>query len=740
MDINRDFFPEDKDINSNNYNIRYSQPTSTFTENTEVDISAGAIMSGGSSSPIAYSKVLNAGELITDLTTGEKVNMNIHSYDIDLGYNTMYLVQALNWLPDPTGNKTVIGSDVTWGLGHIGVNDATRFEDTSHPYNMGALTNIDAQRYWWWGPSKSTPYGYPYEGNFITGFSYNSCCIGVRVTGFPSISDFVNDTGSRVDEPLDSYPFDTHPIIRSVEISFAYGDKNSRSEWWGVTPVWYFSYDMPIGKYTDEGTPGKAHYKREKTIQQYGYFGKTVLFQGSEIYDIKEGYVCGNITQSGYGKTVEYIDGDRKRYFVIFNGGKAEIERMVACLGLYFTGNIDSLYNSLLGSGCTDENIRLPIKNGDVFKGDFVRGEGIADAPNADWGDNPEDPYNWYGGNGVNPSPDDSNYTDKTPMNKPTLTTLGCFNRSYAMTYSGLRALSEFIWNADESIFQQLVDGLKMLGDNPLESLIDMRLYPFDILSHVSGAGASTITLGRTNTGVSGVLIDGASNCIVSLGSVHFREYNHNFLDYEPYTTAELYIPYIGKVPISSKTYCGHDITIYLIVDFTTGSACAVIYCDGIAIDYHTGVIGIDIPITGSNSSRLASNVISSVASAGNSITGGITSTVSGSPTGLVSSAIGVAGSLYDAFTVQAPIEKQGGATSSCWLWCPQTPYLIIHSPITDIPSTYGHNVGFACEKTSRLGDLSGFTVCFNPDTSGLNCTAQEQTELKTLLQSGIYL
>lgn len=739
MEINRDFFPEDKDINSDNYNIRYSESTSNFTENKEVDISAGAIMSGGSSSPVSYATVLNAGEIITEPLTAGKTDLAIHSYDINLGSNTMFLVQANKYLPEPSGDKRTIGSDVRWGLGGVCEQGYVITGSTSEPHNKSAFTNIDAQRYWWWGPSQSTPYGYPYEGNFITGFSYNSCCVGVVVNGFPSLEDYINNN-NRVGYPLDEYPFDTHPFITRINISFAYGDKNSRSFWEGVTPAWLFSYDMPIGRYTDEQSIGKAKYKKEKTQVQYGYNGTTLLFEAGEIFNLWNGWVNGFFSYTGYGKVVEYVNGDTKRYFVAFNGGKNEIERMVACLGLYFTGNIDSLYNSLLGSGCTDENIRLPIKNGDVFKGDFVRGTGIADAPNADWGDDPDDPYNWYGGNGVNTSPDDSNYTDKTPMNKPTLTTLGCFNRSYAMTYSGLRALSEFIWNADESIFQQLVDGLKMLGANPLESLIDMRLYPFDILSHVSGAGASTITLGRTNTGVSGVLIDGATNCIVSLGSVHFREYNHNFLDYEPYTTAELYIPYIGKVPISAKTYCGHDITIYLVVDFTTGSACAVVYCDGIATDYHTGTIGIDIPITGSNSSRLASNVISAVASAGNSITSGVMSTMTGNAVGMISSGVGAVGSLYDAFTAQPPIEKQGGATSACWLWCPQTPYLIIHSPIKDIPSNYGHNVGFACEKTARLGDLSGFTVCFNPDTSGINCTETERAELKTLLQQGIYL
>lgn len=84
---------------------------------------------------------------------------------------------------------------------------------------------------------------------------------------------------------------------------------------------------------------------------------------------------------------------------------------------------------------------------------------------------------------------------------------------------------------------------------------------------------------------------------------------------------------------------------------------------------------------------------------------------------------------------------QRGSSSPSCETWLPQYPYFIIDRPIPNIPDGYGHNVGFACIITGRLGDFSGYTICSNVDTSGFaQATQAERDELKQLLEAGVFL
>jgi hypothetical protein len=45
------------------------------------------------------------------------------------------------------------------------------------------------------------------------------------------------------------------------------------------------------------------------------------------------------------------------------------------------------------------------------------------------------------------------------------------------------------------------------------------------------------------------------NNCIIPLGSMFIRPRYNSFLDYEPYTTIRLYIPYIGTIELAPSIY-----------------------------------------------------------------------------------------------------------------------------------------------------------------------------------------
>lgn len=100
------------------------------------------------------------------------------------------------------------------------------------------------------------------------------------------------------------------------------------------------------------------------------------------------------------------------------------------------------------------------------------------------------------------------------------------------------------------------------MGENPMNGIIDLRLFPFNVALKNSATQAEPIVIGRTNTGVNGIKLTENVNSLIDLGECTFFTKFKNFLDYEPYTTAQLYIPYIGVLPVSTAEFMGHRISV----------------------------------------------------------------------------------------------------------------------------------------------------------------------------------
>ena len=375
-------------------------------------------------------------------------------------------------------------------------------------------------------------------------------------------------------------------------------------------------------------------------------------------------------------------------------------------------------------------NIYLPKMNKNGVITETTNGDSNKDNPYY----NNQNNTNGLWDNGVPEKKDDPNtYTDKIDLNKPKLTTTGIFNRTFAMTSAGIKALANYLWNSDETIFNEIVKGLSLMGGNPIDGLIDLRLYPFNVVNKTTGGASKSIVVGRTDTKVNGIEINDY-NAVLDLGYCTFYPYFGNFLDYEPFTTASLYIPYVGIVPISTADFMGQTITCKMVVDITTGSCTAIVFANYIPIIYKNGNIGVEIPMTGTNSAEYASR-----------IAGGLTSGATDIALGAASKSIGQVvsgvGTIADsALSVNNTMYNTAGSSSpACGLWQPQNCYFIIQRPVPIVPDNYGHTVGYACNYQSTIGACSGYTQTYNVDVSTINAPESEKNAIAEILNSGFY-
>lgn len=330
-------------------------------------------------------------------------------------------------------------------------------------------------------------------------------------------------------------------------------------------------------------------------------------------------------------------------------------------------------------------------------------------------------------------SVDDTNiYTDSIELTTPALTATGVFNRCYTLDGNSINDLCDFLYNADDSIFSEIIDGVLTRG-NPIESLIDLRLYPFDVRQFTGGGVAQSIKFGRTDTGVIGAKLPHNANAVISLGSCVVPRVYNNFLDYQMEIT--LFIPFCGVVSLPVDRVLNHTVSINLIVDYVTGSCTAVVYVDSIPLLYQSGVIGVSIPMTATNSAEFAKTIV------GNLITGA--SQIAGKNAGgAARTALETASVLHDG----SHIQTAGASSPQTALFQPKNAYILLSivNPAEGVyTDTYAESVGYECfMPVSTIGtmDGNGFVAFDNVRLSIEQATEQEKAEILSLLAAGVYM
>lgn len=466
--------------------------------------------------------------------------------------------------------------------------------------------------------------------------------------------------------------------------------------------------------------------------------------------------ICGNYIKTGFLRTSSNV-----RYFYQYTpisvfGGIEEFENyclsQTAYLGAYFT---ESYYAGLQVPELDDEYIYLGIIDDEgITHGEYSQGENNRNQKQWEWNDMVADsPYD------PNAETDPSIYDEETKLYGATSAGTA-FLHVYECSAATIANLKNYLYNivAPEATDETLTKNF--LTVNPIDCITGCYEFPFTIRDRFSTA--TNIVLGNTHaSGGENNPIIGYTGFntikILEFGTIYYYPFYDDFRDYEPYSEALLYIPYVGYIPISPSEFMGHNIGLKLICDLLTGSCQALVYKDGLVIEASSGNIGTQVPITGiqqadySNSihgasTRLLASQVSSVASFGNALTSLASGNVGGAVSSIVNVAqagINVSNAKYELEHTKVPFKQSGVASPNINFSNEQQARLILKRPLmldTYNPSQYGHTVGFACLITAPLSTFTGFTQATNVDLSGIPATVTEKQMIQQQLQSGVYL
>ena len=480
------------------------------------------------------------------------------------------------------------------------------------------------------------------------------------------------------------------------------------------------------------------------------------MFEGTEVKSVFE----SGQTQGGWSvwQEIPYSETNYEK-----------ILQMAACFGIPFSPTSKETF----AAEFTDNDLYLPVidENG-IAHGEYTRGlRNVA---------NPL--YDMDGIRDVNYDPsqnvDPNTYSSQTYFNQ--VLNLASMTRRYVLDGEAVEQLGRDLWKiSDDLAHVDPADTFKnyenlivdnFLTNNPIDCIISLDKYP--ILNIPTGTQAEPIKYGKVTGAAQGKPFNTTSYFFNYEGVRIFPKFGKSFLDYEPYTHYELYVPFCGTIQIDPGDIIDRILSVIMCIDFSTGTVTAYVMVDNLCINTLNGSCSINIPVTGTDgvtlNSQINNGIINTKKSQGNLFLGGFLNmfTIGGigklalDPTSkanqIMQGSLDKAQAVYDLKHTEVPMHTIGSA-SPVGSWSLElTCRLMIYYPEGEaidssggVSSTspkladlteYGHTTGFACVMNGKVSEFHGLTVG-NIDTSSISgATEEERSMIKNMFSQGVWL
>lgn len=341
------------------------------------------------------------------------------------------------------------------------------------------------------------------------------------------------------------------------------------------------------------------------------------------------------------------------------------------------------------------------------------------------------------------------NESDKVDEAKnPDLSPIAAGNNLYAMTQTELEQTFDFLWDGHNKD----ILGVTVSEANIIDSLCNCFYFPFDILSHdTAHCVDGTVVAAGYASEINSKIITSGYNKRFSFGDIEISEYYGSYLDYAPYTTISIYLPYIGFKQLDVSKVMGKIINVTYGVDFSQGIVTAYIsyYYEGnkqVFAEF-SGQMGIPLKVTGKNTTA-AENAVKDAAFAVGGFALAAISVLAAPATGgaslvgtagAVGAGINAIGSTINATTIQPDSVSIGNAGAENWLISPQGCYVYIQRPRTATPENFNKTNGWATRYTGTVSEFTGYLEC-STVINTVSATAEEKNQITNLLKQGVYI
>lgn len=334
------------------------------------------------------------------------------------------------------------------------------------------------------------------------------------------------------------------------------------------------------------------------------------------------------------------------------------------------------------------------------------------------------------GGQGTGVIPDGTTPGINDNIFNPADSVLGTgFLTAWKFNINTLSQLANFLWNPD------IANSLMKLFSDPMDVIVSLREYPGTGIATQAG----TMRLANLDPSISSsyYLADAGKPLTGDSLSFTISEVWGSFLDYEPFTTIEIYLPYIGVFKLDVAQVMNETLTLTYAVSIITGECVAIITNSKGIVGQYTGQMGVDVTITAKNNSEVIRSVSNAVLALGMGIaTGGVSSFAN-----MGSMAIGAADGIGALLQLpKTQYQRVNGGGSFAGYAGAQVPYLIITRPNPANPENMRQLLGYPSNSSGKLEQYEGLTICKELHLDSVSATDKEKAEIEELFLKGVIL
>lgn len=303
---------------------------------------------------------------------------------------------------------------------------------------------------------------------------------------------------------------------------------------------------------------------------------------------------------------------------------------------------------------------------------------------------------------------------------------------------SELRNLASYMWSG---LFD--VDTFRKIFADPMDCILGLSIVPVN----VPAGSQQPVKVGNISTGVQ--MTTASSQYVeVDCGSITIEEYWGAYLDYEPFTKCEIYLPYIGTHAICTDDIMGKTVSIKYHVDILSGACTAYIKAGDSVLYEFIGQCSSSIPITGNDWTNVINGVITIAASIGSMVATGGAAAPSTAGAAARAATHKQLNAIHESATIASTavnslkptVEKSGAMSGTGGMLAIQKPYVIITRPRQALPESQNYFTGYPSFTTEILRNLTGFTVVECMHLTGIPGTNEEVVEIENLLMLGVIL
>lgn len=380
---------------------------------------------------------------------------------------------------------------------------------------------------------------------------------------------------------------------------------------------------------------------------------------------------------------------------------------------------------------------------------DFVRPiEGDTEDPTTDADDDSDDPYSdddspydpsdIGGGDGDGDDP----YDPGDPIPEPDLPNISIADSGLVTIYTPsagqLSDLAAYLWSNDF-----ITSMVKDLYADALDVIISLGFVPFN----VTHGGTREIKVGNRGTGILSNY-PAANYHKFDAGTISLKTTLGAYIDYAPYTKGDIYIPFVGYVPLDIDAFMGHNITLKYICDLCTGSAVAILKRDNDVWQQFSCNLLTQVPLSAANYAQMYQTIIGATAIlAGAGIAGaaGIGGAAVGGEAAEGAQAIAsqsggaakAASGIMSAAATKPQIQKSNNLSLSAGLLGNKKAFIQLYRPNLALPDNQNKFQGYPSYIELTLSECSGYTRVSSCNLSIPGATGSELSMIDSILKTG---